>query len=79
MRPLQILTLACLMLALCSSLTFAQSVALHGIDVTDLDRKADPLQRFLRVRQRYMADEQSDSSIDDALEQALGGGRILQG
>jgi len=46
MRTFRISALACLMLSLCSLVTFAQSSSLHGIDVTDLDRKADPCNDF---------------------------------
>ena len=35
-----------LLLLLCSSLLFSQNASLHGIDVTDLDRKADPCNDF---------------------------------
>jgi putative endopeptidase len=46
MRSPRISTLAFLMLSLCLDVTFAQSSSLHGIDVTDLDRKADPCNDF---------------------------------
>ena len=36
------------------------------------------MQGFLRVRQWDVAGEQSDSGVDDAVEQALGGGRVVQ-
>ncbi len=69
-----------LFVLLLSSAPFAlcQNSSLHGIDVTDLDRKAAPCDDFLRIRQRHLARQQSDSRFDDPLEQALAGGRILE-
>src|SRR6202047_415864 len=46
MRSPRISTLAFLMLSLCFDVAFAQSSSLHGIDVADLDRKADPCNDF---------------------------------
>ena len=55
----------------------AQS-ALHSIEVDDLDRNAAALRRFLRVRERDVESEQSDSGVDDAMEPALAGGRDVK-
>jgi endothelin-converting enzyme/putative endopeptidase len=46
MRSPRISTLVFLMLSLCFEVAFAQSSFLHGIDVADLDRKADPCNDF---------------------------------
>ena len=43
---LQLSLLTILLLAVSSSITFSQSSSLHGIDLTDLDRKADPCNDF---------------------------------
>jgi len=41
-------TLAILVLLLCSPVVLAQNGALHGVDITDLDRKADPCTDFFQ-------------------------------
>ena len=46
MRGLRSLLVAFLVFSLCSSVALAQANSLHGIDVTDLDRKADPCNDF---------------------------------
>jgi hypothetical protein len=54
-------------------LSFSQSASPHGIDLTDLDRKADPCNDFYEF-QWHVAGEPSYPRIHDALEQALGCG-----
>src|ERR1700728_89048 len=46
MRVLRISLLAFLVFSLCSSVALAQANTQHGIDVADLDRKADPCNDF---------------------------------
>src|SRR3984893_13358198 len=46
MRMLQVSFLALFVLALCSPIASSQSSSLHGIDLTDLDRKAAPCDDF---------------------------------
>src|ERR1700680_3836110 len=46
MRALQVSFLAFLALTLSSPIAISQPTSLHGIDVTDLDRKADPCNDF---------------------------------
>ena len=53
--------------------------AQHGIDPGDINRDGDRLRRLLRLRQRRLAREQSDSGVHGSLEQALGVRRGQQG
>ncbi len=59
-------------------LLFSQASSLHGIDLTDLDRKADPCNDFYEFANGTWRAKQSDSGIDGPLEQALGGGRVFK-
>ena len=61
-------------LCLLSSLSFAQTASLHGIDVTDLNRKVDPCNDFYEFANGTWRANNPIPALDDALEQALGGG-----